>query len=317
MHPVRARDFPQSRDVQSRDVQSRDAHPARRPTGRPEPVLAALRDLRDLRELREIAHDGPAGPPGLGDHGRLLPVPAALAGLLPRRALARGTTVAVEGSAALLLAVLAEPSRAGAWCAVVGYPALGLLAAAEAGIALDRLVLVPEPGPRWPVVTAALIDALDVVAVRPPAGERTAGSARRLAARARERGCLLLPVGAGWEGAELRLTAAERSFHGLGQGHGHLRGARLLVQVSGRGAASRTRHGWLTVAGHDPVIELDDAAGLSPATGRENVIGQDLEADAAVAGLTVAGLDGAAGPRVGAEPGASVARGLRVVEGAA
>ncbi|WP_420801661.1 hypothetical protein [Pseudofrankia asymbiotica] len=218
-----------------------------------------------MRDLREIAGgpDGRADPPDLTDPDRMLPVPAALAALLPRRGLPRGATVAVEGSAALLLTVLAEPSRAGAWCAVVGCPTLGLLAAAEAGIALERLVLVPEPGPRWPVIVAALIDALDVVAVRSPARGGAAGTAsapRRLSARARERGCVLLPIGEGWDGADLRLAAEERSFHGLGQGHGHLRGARLLVRVSGRGAAARPRHGWLAVAGADPVASLDGVA---------------------------------------------------------
>ena len=235
-------------------------------------AMAALRDLRELQDLREIAggRGGEAAPADLADSRRLLPVPADLAALLPRQGLPRGATVAVEGSAALLLAVLAEPSRAGAWCAVVGCPSLGLLAAAEAGIALERLVLVPDPGPRWAVVTAALIDALEAVAICPPpvradAAARSVGpasaagptatpngTARRLAARARERGCVLLPVGAGWDGADLRLTAQEHAFHGLGQGHGHLRGTRLLVRVSGRGAAARPRHGWLTVTGVEP-----------------------------------------------------------------
>jgi hypothetical protein len=152
---------------------------------------------------------------------------------------------------------------------VVGCPALGLLAAAEAGIVLERLVLVPDPGPRWPVVVAALVDALDVVAVRPPvrgAATGTAGAPRRLTARARERGCVLVPVGEGWEGADLRLAAAERSFHGLGQGHGHLRGTRLLVRVSGRGAATRARSGWLTVAGTNPTSAGPRPGGEAPGT---------------------------------------------------
>ncbi|WP_311445746.1 hypothetical protein, partial [Frankia nepalensis] len=219
------------------------------PVRRSAPVVAALRGLRELRDPREAASERQPEPSDLT--GRVLPVPTALAGLLPQRGLPRGATVAVEGSAALLLAVLAEPSRAGAWCAVVGCPALGLLAAAEAGIALERLVLVPNPGQRWPVVVAALVDALELVAVCPP--DSSGHTARRLAARARERGCLLLPVGAGWDGADLRLAVEERYFHGLGEGHGHLRGIRLLVRVSGRGAATRPRRGWLTVAGPDPV----------------------------------------------------------------
>jgi len=295
--------FPGARDAGRRGSSS---------LGRQDAVLTALRDLRELRESREAGHEGRPDPLGHGDLDRLLPVPAALAGLLPRQALARGTTVAVEGSAALLLTLLAEPSRAGAWCAVVGCPALGLLAAAEAGIALERLILVPEPGPRWPAVTAALIDALDVVAVRPPAGEKTAGPARRLAARARERGCVLLPVGDGWEGADLRIAATERSFHGLGQGHGHLRSARLLVRVSGRGAATRARHGWLTVAGTAPAIPADSAAFWGSAAFQGSAAGLD---HAEGSGAAVADPDGSASPRRDDQsPGAP---GPRVVEGAA
>ncbi|GAB3331132.1 hypothetical protein GCM10027452_04390 [Micromonospora halotolerans] len=39
----------------------------------------------------------------------------------------------------MIVALLAEASRAGSWCAVVGVPTFGAGAAAEAGIALDRL----------------------------------------------------------------------------------------------------------------------------------------------------------------------------------
>src|SRR2546430_11276252 len=80
------------------------------------------------------------------------------------------------------------------WCAVVGMPTLGLVAAAEFGIALDRLALVPDPGPEWPTVVAALLDGVDVVVAAPP-GPVAAPLAGRLAARARQRGSVLLPCG--------------------------------------------------------------------------------------------------------------------------
>src|SRR5689334_10995109 len=70
---------------------------------------------------------------------RVLPVAPELSGLLPGRGLRRGSTVAVAtgraapagGGTSLMLALLAEASRAGSWCAVVGVPALGALAAQE------------------------------------------------------------------------------------------------------------------------------------------------------------------------------------------
>jgi hypothetical protein len=70
-------------------------------------------------------------------------------------------------------------------------------------------------------VVAALLDAVDVVLVRPPAG-LPAGQARRLAARARERGAVLVPLGTWSEPADLRLAVAASAWHGLGQGHGSL-----------------------------------------------------------------------------------------------
>ncbi|MCK9924395.1 hypothetical protein MXD61_21430, partial [Frankia sp. AgPm24] len=131
---------------------------------------AAQQNPTALREITRIParRAGPAGE-------RLVPTVPALAALLPEEGLRRGTTVTVTGSASLVLTLLRGPSQAGGWCAVVGFAELGLLAAAESGIALERLALVPEPGPRWPVVVAALLDAMDVVVVRPPRPPRGGG----------------------------------------------------------------------------------------------------------------------------------------------
>ncbi|MST34224.1 hypothetical protein GHK86_16030, partial [Acidimicrobiaceae bacterium USS-CC1] len=49
----------------------------------------------------------------------------------------------------LALTLAAGPSRAGSWVAAVGVPCLGARAAAELGVDLDRLVLVPEAGEQW------------------------------------------------------------------------------------------------------------------------------------------------------------------------
>jgi hypothetical protein len=221
-------------------------------------VAALLRDVaaRGSGESRRVAGNGQ----------RLLPVVPGLAALLPEPGLRRGTTATVAGSTSLLLSLLAAPSRDGGWCAVVGFGALGVLAAAEAGVVLERTVLVPDPGPRWPTVVAALVDAMDVVAVRPP---RPAGAdGRRLVARARERGSVLLGTGA-WDGADLRLSVEQMRWEGLGRGHGRLRRYRALVRVEGRGAASRPRHAWLTGAsgldggGSGDVLDIPDIPGVT------------------------------------------------------
>src|SRR5918995_4072846 len=178
---------------------------------------------------------------------RLLPVVPALRPLLPNQGLRRGTTVTVSRSAALALALVAGASAAGSWVAAVGLPDLGILAAAETGIALERLALVPTPGPRaWPTVVAALLDAIDVVLVRSPPGLPPA-QARRLAARARERGAVLVPLGPWSEPADLRLAVTASTWRGLGQGHGRLHSRQVEVLVTGRGPATRERrvHLWL------------------------------------------------------------------------
>ncbi len=178
---------------------------------------------------------------------RILPVAPELSGLLPGRGLRRGSTVAVAGGrvtlagggTSLLLALLAEASRSGSWCAIVGVPSLGLVAAAESGIALDRLALVPDPGPQWPTVVAALIDGVDVVvtAVSGPIAGSVTG---RLVARARQRGSVLVPFGR-WDGADVTLQVLEGRWEGLGVGRGRLRRREVTVLARGRGAAARPK----------------------------------------------------------------------------
>jgi hypothetical protein len=132
-------------------------------------------------------------------------------------------------------------------------PWLGAVAAAELGVSLHRLVLVSDAGREWAAAVAALIDGFEAVAVGVPARIR-AGDARRLTARARERGTVLLPVGEGWPGADIRVRAGPSRWVGLGDGHGHLQARRVAVTVEGRGAAARARHGQLWLPGPDEQI---------------------------------------------------------------
>jgi hypothetical protein len=173
-----------------------------------------------------------------------LPVSAPLAGLLPAGGLRRGSTVAVSGSSALVLAVLAEASRAGSWCALVGLPGIGIQAAAEAGLDLSRTALVPRPGPRPATVVAALVDGVDVVVLGGTAQWR-AGDRQRLAARVRQRGAVLVPVvtaSGGWPGAEVELHATGGTWSGLaGDGAGRLRARRVHLRCAARGRAHDRR----------------------------------------------------------------------------
>jgi hypothetical protein len=154
----------------------------------------------------------------------------------------------------LAVAVGVAASQAGSWCAALGLPDLGLVAAAGLGMALERFALVPDPGEQWAAVTAALIDAVDVILIRPPRGVR-AIDARRLAARARERGVVLIVRGEAWgERVDLSLSVAGTGWWGLGQGHGHLQARMVEVTSSGRGAASRERRVSLWLPDHHGAV---------------------------------------------------------------
>lgn len=168
-----------------------------------------------------------------------LAVPPALTPLLPD-GLRRGSTTAVLGSTSLVLAMIAAACTAReAWAAVVGQPSLGLLAAAQSGVALARLAVVPRPGVDAPTVVAALLDGIDVVVVGPGTTLADADR-RRLMARARDRGSVLLST-APWPGAGCVLTVEGARWTGVGDGDGRLRAHELQITRTGRGGAGRAQ----------------------------------------------------------------------------
>lgn len=197
----------------------------------------------------------------------LLPVLPALRSLLP--GLRRGQVAQVDGVGALALALLAGASQAGAWCGVVGMPECGVLAAVGMGCQAERMLMVNEPGDRWVDVVAVLLEAVDVVLVRPPA--KAGGSparlpspvARRLAGVARAAGSCLVVAGP-WEGAMLRLRVASSLWVGVDQGVGHLRGRRAKVTASGRGGdGGRPRSAWLWLPGPDGSVANADLVAVA------------------------------------------------------
>ena len=171
------------------------------------------------------------------------------------------------GATSLALALISAASQDGSWSAVIGLPELALVAVQEHGIALDRLALIEVP--RWrraAELVAAIIDGIDLVLLdaRVPL---TATEIRRVTARLREQGSVLLMVHPGVPDASVVRTATmqsaggwspdviltstvsggpvsgERSsgWSGLGYGHGVLRSRRVIVDATGRGRSSRPR----------------------------------------------------------------------------
>lgn len=210
-----------------------------------------------------------------------LPVAGALRPVLPG-GLRRGSTVAVSGSVSLLLALLGAASGDGAWCALVGFPRISAEAAREYGIELRRLAIVPAPDlvpSGWLTAVGALLDAVDIVAARPPLARSSARLAppdvRRLGARARSKDAVLMPYLAGaedpgWPGADVRLHASGGAWSGIGEGTGRLRARRLEITASGKGQAARRRtaelwlpaaHGGIAEVLEDTVAPVVDLAG--------------------------------------------------------
>jgi hypothetical protein len=200
---------------------------------------------------------------------QVLPVLEGLVPLLPGGALVRGSIVALRGPAAtsLGLALAAGSSQAGGWTVAIGLPALGLQAVAELGVSLARLVLVAAPDPRqWAAVVATALDGFDIVLLRVPHQVRST-EARRLQARARQHGSVLVVLGStgatpGLE-PDLTLRARDARWAGVGEGYGHLQARRVAVEVGGRRARPATHRLWLPdgegrVQVADPVASVVD-----------------------------------------------------------
>ncbi len=123
---------------------------------------------------------------------RTLPLDEPWRSLVPGATLRRGSTVVVEaprgfGGLSLALSLVSEASTGGHWTGVVGVDDPGVLAMAEFGLDLRRVLFVPRPLGVWAESAADLLDGVELLLVRPPARPGFA-PARRLMDRVRERG---------------------------------------------------------------------------------------------------------------------------------
>ena len=210
------------------------------------------------------------------------PVLDPLVALLPDGGLTRGSLLQVcgVGATSLALSLMAAGSQDGSWAAVIGLPELGLVAAAEHGLVLDRLALIDAPPTRRGAeLVAAVLDGVDLVLL--DARMALSGvESRRIAARLRERGSVLIMVepvcsmgprpslsrtsgsristtrasatgastagtsmsqaAGGWS-PDVVLTVARSQWQGLGEGHGMLCRRRVRIDAIGRGRAARPR----------------------------------------------------------------------------
>ncbi|MFJ9448341.1 hypothetical protein ACIRRH_42000 [Kitasatospora sp. NPDC101235] len=128
-------------------------------------------------------------------------------------------------------------------------------------------MLAEDPGDQWADVASVLADACETFILR-PTGPPAARQLARLERRLRATGATLLtPIA--WPGtAELRLTAGNAAWEGVGDGHGALRVRTVTARCTGRGRAARPRearpklpdeHGGVSVAA--PVSEVAHPVG--------------------------------------------------------
>lgn len=180
---------------------------------------------------------------------RTLPVADAIAELFAEGGLVRGRSLACSGPAAtsLALALAAPAVAAGSWLAAVDVPTIGLDAASEFGVALERVVAVRTgDGPaqratRWPDAVAAAADGFDLLIARVPAGVSPT-AVRKVVARLRQREVVMLVLGdPGPLSCDGSLDSGAVEWTGLGSGHGHLQHRQLVVEAAGRRLHGRRR----------------------------------------------------------------------------
>lgn len=195
---------------------------------------------------------------------QLLPLSPALSSIVPWAGLRRGTSVSVQGApglgvTSLALALVAEATSRGSWAAIVGVPSCGLGAAVELGVAPERLAVIDQPdASEWPAVVGALLGSFDLVVVSPQHRLRPADQ-RRLLSRARERGTVVLSVGAEPIGTtDLGFTITGAQWHGLSDGYGYLRRRDIELRVEGRREASQSRTVYLRLPGSSGSVEIID-----------------------------------------------------------
>lgn len=162
----------------------------------------------------------------------VLPVTEDLRALLPDAGLAGQVAIPTGrlGATSLLWRLLAGPSSAGQWCAVVGTRRLYPLAATAAGVALERVALVDVAGPEE-VLTAlgALCEGVPVVVVS--SAGLTPRQVQRAVSRAQRSGTTLIwreTLGVPVSGVDARLVPESCRWLGLRDNSGRRWGAGRL-----------------------------------------------------------------------------------------
>lgn len=170
----------------------------------------------------------------------VFPTLPGLDALFPEGGLRTGAVYTLSDHRSLLWALLATPTRHGHWAALVGMSHLGFAAAMDWGVDLERLVLLPQPGDRWWIALAELVDVIPLVVCRPSGSLPSASARERIEARLRERGGTLLLLGP-WPSAHGHLVVEAVTWSGLQSGFGLLQTQQLECAYTPSHRAFSTR----------------------------------------------------------------------------
>jgi hypothetical protein len=171
---------------------------------------------------------------------RTLPVSEDLSEFFPEGGLVRGRSVRCTGPSAtsLALSLVAPAVAEGAWMALIDLPTIGLDAAGEYGIPLERIVridtVVDGEAHRWSDVVAAAADGFDVLLVRVPA-DVAPTVMRKVTTRVQQRGAVIVVLGdPGSLVCDAELSVEAAVWDGVIDGAGHLRQRMVTIRSGGR-----------------------------------------------------------------------------------
>ena len=172
--------------------------------------------------------------------------------VLPDRGLVRGRIVSCRGDAAVSLALrlVSRATRDGSWLAAVGVDHLGVVAAREHGVALERLVVV-SPGDAtsdWVSAVGIAVEGFGVLLLCVPKG-LSSRDAQRITTRIHSRRVVVVCVEPASRAdgqhvfvPDVVLQTTTTAWHGIGEGAGHVRSREVCVEVSGRRVARPAQH---------------------------------------------------------------------------
>jgi hypothetical protein len=126
-----------------------------------------------------------------------LPVGPQLSSLFPTGGLERGHIYGCRGDAwlSVMYALIARATQEGSWVAVVNLEFMGMMSAAEHGVALQRVLCVDAgvEAEKWAHVVGACVDGVDIVVLYRP--QCRPSDVRRLEARMKAHGTTVIVVG--------------------------------------------------------------------------------------------------------------------------